>query len=111
MLRSTKGYFLLELLLSLSALFMLCLYLLPLIIELREHSRQLEVESKARQIMFEELQAKLISKGTFTDYSFIQNGVEYKIIWKDTGADQKEVCVRIEKNSFLPEIEMCGILE
>jgi competence protein ComGE len=111
MLRSTKGYFLLELLLSLSTLFMLCLYLLPLIIELREHSRQLEVESKARQIMFEELQAKLISKGTFTDYSFIQNGVEYKIIWKDIGADQKEVCVRIEKNSFLPEIEMCGILE
>jgi competence protein ComGE len=111
MLRSTKGYFLLELLLSLSTLFMLCLYLLPLIIELREQSRQLEVESKARQIMFEELQAKLISKGTFTDYSFIQNGVEYKIIWKDTGADQKEVCVRIEKNSFLPEIELCAILE
>jgi competence protein ComGE len=111
MLRSTKGYFLLELLLSLSALLMLCLYLLPLIIELREQSHQLELESRVRQIMFEELQAKLINKGTFTNYSSIQNGVEYKIIWKDRGADQKEVCVRIDKNSFLPEIEMCGILE
>jgi competence protein ComGE len=111
MLRSTKGYFLLELLLSLSALLMLCLYLLPLIIELREQSHQLELENRVRQIMFEELQAKLINKGTFTNYSSIQNGVEYKIIWKDRGADQKEVCVRIDKNSFLPEIEMCGILE
>jgi type II secretory pathway pseudopilin PulG len=111
MLRSTKGYFLLELLLSLSALLMLCLYLLPLLLELREQSQQLDLENRARQIMFEELQAKLISKETFSGYSFIQNGVEYKITWKDTGADQKEVCVRIEKNSFLPEIERCGILE
>lgn len=111
MLKSTKGYFLLELLLSLSALLMLCLYLLPLIIELREQSHQLELESRVRQIMFEELQTKLINKGKFTNYSSIQNGVEYKIIWKDREADQKEVCVRIDKNSFLPEIEICGILE
>lgn len=111
MLRSTKGYFLLELLLSLSALFMVCLYLLPLIIETREQAQQLELENRARQIMFEELQSKLISKSTNSSYSFIQNGVEYRIIWNDIEADSKEVCVRVEKNSYLPDIEMCGILE
>jgi competence protein ComGE len=111
MLRSTKGYFLLELLLSLSALFLICLYLLPLIIEIREQSQQLELENKAHQIMFEELQTKLINKNTISSYSTIQNRVEYKINWKNTGADQKEVCVRVEKNTYLPEIEMCGILE
>jgi competence protein ComGE len=112
MLRSTRGFFLLELLLSLSAWLMLSLFLLPLLIELREQSRQLEWESKARQLMYEELQTKLISNKTFSNYTSILNGVEYKITWKDTGAaDQKEVCVRIEKNSLQPETEICGPLE
>jgi competence protein ComGE len=112
MLRSTKGFFLLELLLSLSAWLMLSLFLLPLLIELRDQSRQLERESKARQLMYEELQTKLISNKTFSNYTSILNGVEYKITWKDTGAaDQKEVCVRIEKNSLQPETEICGPLE
>ncbi|MBT2726551.1 hypothetical protein J7E63_06340 [Bacillus sp. ISL-75] len=102
----------LELLLSLSAWLMLSLFLLPLLIELREQSRQLEWESKARQLMYEELQTKLISNKTFSNYTSILNGVEFKIKWKDTGAaDQKEVCVRIEKNSLQPETEICGPLE
>jgi competence protein ComGE len=111
MLRSTKGYFLLDLLLSLSALFMVCLYLLPLLIDIREQAQQLELERKARQILFEELQSKLSSKGTNTSNSFIQNGVVYSIIWKDIGTEPKEVCVRVEKNSYLLDIEMCGTLE
>jgi competence protein ComGE len=111
MLRSTKGYFLLELLLSLSALLLICLYLLPLIIEIKEQSQRLELENKAQQIMFEELQTQLINKDMNSSYTTIQNKVEYKVNWKNTRVDQKEVCVRVEKNSYLPEIEMCGILE
>ncbi|MDR7237179.1 hypothetical protein [Neobacillus drentensis] len=112
MLRSTKGFFLLELLLSLSAWLMLSLFCLPLLIELRDQSRQLELESKARQLMFEELQTQLINNKSFSNYTSILNGVEYQIIWKNSGTvDQKEVCVRIEKNSFLPETEICGLLE
>lgn len=112
MLKSTRGFFLLELLLSLSAWLMLSLFFLPLLIDLREQSLQLELESKARQLMYEELQSKLINNKTFSNYTSILNGVEYQIIWKDTGAgNQKEVCVRIEKKSFVPEIEICGFLE
>lgn len=112
MLRNTKGFFLLEMLLSLSAWLMLSLFCLPLLIELRNQSRHVGLESKARQLMYEELQTKLINNKTFSNYSSILNGVEYQIIWKDTGAvGQKEVCVRIEQNSFMPETEICGLLE
>jgi hypothetical protein len=112
MLRSSKGYFLLELLLSLSALFIISLFLLPLLTELREQYRQLELENKARQLMYEELQANLVSNRGTSNSTSIQNGIEYQIIWKDSElAGQKEVCVRVEKNSFLPEVEVCGLLE
>jgi type II secretory pathway pseudopilin PulG len=112
MLSNNKGFFLLELLLSLSALLMLSLFLLPLLMDLRDQSRQLEIENNARKLMYEELQAKLIDSRTFTNYTFIQNRVEYKIIWRDiqvTG--QKEVCVKVERNPFLPETKICGVLE
>lgn len=112
MLRSSKGYFLLELLLSLSALLILSLFLLPLLSELRDQSRQLNLESKAQQLVYEELQANLISNRPTLNSTSIQNGVVYLIIWNDSeSTGQKEVCVRVEKNSFLPEVEVCGLLE
>jgi competence protein ComGE len=112
MLRNTRGFFLLDLLLSLSAWLMMSLVFLPILIDLRDQSRQVQLESKARQLMYEELQTKLINNKTFSNYTSILNGVVYQINWKDSGtADQKEVCVRIEKNSFLPEVEICGFLE
>ncbi|MEH7309263.1 hypothetical protein [Neobacillus drentensis] len=112
MLRNTNGYFLLELLLSLSALLILSMFLLPLLTELREQSRQLELERKARQLMYEVLQMNLVSNQPTVNSTTIQNGVEYQILWKDSESpNQKEVCVRVEKNSFLPEVEVCGLLE
>lgn len=112
MLQSNKGFFLLELLLSLSALLMLSLYLLPILMEIRHQSMQLEIENTSRKIMYEELQAKLIDGQTFIGYTIIRNKVEYKIIWNETGAlGQKEVCVKVEKNAFLPESKVCGALE
>lgn len=102
----------LELLLSLSALLMLSLYLLPLLMELRNQSKQLEIENSARKLMYEELQAKLIDSQTWESYTIIRNKVEYKIIWNDTDAAvQKVVCVKVEKNAFLSESKVCGVLE
>ncbi|WP_040208033.1 competence type IV pilus minor pilin ComGE [Neobacillus jeddahensis] len=112
MLRSNNGFFLLELLLSLSALLLLSLYLLPLLMELRAESQQLEINKTAQRIMFEELQAKVIDNQAYTDYTIIQNRIVYKIIWIDSGLDsKKEVCVKVEKTPFLPESKMCHILE
>lgn len=114
MLRKSEGFFLLELLLSLSAWLMLCLYFIPLLIDLSNQSWQLEIENKARQLMFEELQGKLLDGATFTNYSVVNNGILYEINWADSSLDiQKEVCVRVEKNSnsFLLDTEQCGVLE
>jgi len=80
--------------------------------ELRDQSRQVEIENTARVLMYEELQAKLIESQSFKNYTIIRNKVEYKIIWNDSGtAGQKEVCVKVEKNAFLPEYKICGVLE
>ena len=112
MLRSNRGFFLLELLLSLSALLMLSLYLLPLLMELRDQSRQLEIEKSARKLMYEELQAKLIDSQTWNSYTIIRNKVEYKIIWNDTEpTGQKVVCVKVEENAIFPRSKVCGVLE
>jgi competence protein ComGE len=112
MLKRSNGFFLLELLLSLSALLIICLFLLPLLIQLRDESQELELETNARKLMYEELQANLISNRQTPNFTSIQNGVEYQINWKDNeSAGQKEVCVRIEKNSFRHGVKVCGLLE
>lgn len=110
MLRKNNGFFLLELLLSLSALLMICLFLIPLLIEMRNQTRTLEIEEKARQIMFEELQAKLINDQPLTNYSVNQNSITYKISWTDS-SQPKEVCVSVDKESFHKRTEICGTLE
>lgn len=112
MLRSNNGFFLLELLLSLSALFMICLYFIPLLMDLNQQSLNLEKENKARQLLYEELQAKIRGAQTFTDFSIKENGVEYQIKWRDSGlSGQKEACVSVEPNAILSKTEICGTLE
>jgi competence protein ComGE len=113
LLKSNKGFFLLELLLSLSAWFMLCLFILPLLIELNNQSLQLEVNKKAEQLLYEELQAKLNDGRSYTSYTTFYHGIEYKIIWRDLASiGQKEVCVKVEKNSYsFQKTELCTVLE
>lgn len=112
MLLKNNGFFLLELLLSLSIWFMICLFFIPLLIDLKSQSLQLDVDKKANQLLFEELQANLIDNGIFTSYSVTHNGLEFKIIWRDTpDISQKEVCVKVEKNAIYAETEICIIPE
>ncbi|MEH7417693.1 competence type IV pilus minor pilin ComGE [Neobacillus drentensis] len=112
MLQNNKGYFLLELLLSLSTMLMICLFLLPLLMEVRDQTSKLEVMRTAQRFMYQELNAKIIDSRSFSNYTLIQNNIEYKIIWTDTNsAGQKEVCVKVEKNSVHPEANVCGVLE
>ncbi|MCM3566625.1 hypothetical protein [Neobacillus mesonae] len=112
MLRNNNGYFLLELLLSLSAMFLICLYFIPLLIDLRQQTIGLEKEKAARQLMFEELQGKLNDTVDYRNQSFSQNGIVYEIYWKDLeGSSLKEVCVSAMGKTGRPEVEKCGKLE
>ncbi|MDF2856608.1 MAG: hypothetical protein K0Q87_2459 [Neobacillus sp.] len=111
MLSKNDGFFLLELLLSLSAWFMISLFFIPLLIELKSQSIQLEVDKKITHLLYEELQANLIN-GIATNYSVTHNGLEYQINWSDTpGSSQKEVCVKVEKNAISAKTEKCATPE
>jgi competence protein ComGE len=112
MLSKNDGFFLLELLLSLSAWFMISLFFIPLLIELKSQSVQLELDKKVTHLLYEELQANLINNGVATNYSVTHNGLEYKINWRDTpGSSQKEVCVKVEENAIFAKSEKCATPE
>jgi competence protein ComGE len=112
MFQNSKGFFLLELLLSLSALLMIGMFLLPIFIQVRDQSHQVEIENISRKYMYEELQARMMDHQNFNNYSVVQDGIEYQIIWKDSLVDNgKVVCVKVEKNPFTHGTETCGIFE
>jgi hypothetical protein len=80
--------------------------------EVRDLSRQLEIEKTAKRLVYEELQAKLIDNTNFVDYTTIQNKIVYQISWRNSSlGNQKEVCVTVEKNSLHRETSKCGVLE
>lgn len=106
MLVKNNGFFLLELLLSLSVWFMIGLFFVPLLMDLTNQSKELELDKKAKQLLFEELHAKLIDESINSSYSIFDNGHEYKIYWNEI-AGQTEVCVTIEENISLPEKKIC----
>lgn len=112
MLWKNDGFFLLELLLSLSALFMLCIFFIPLLLDITNQSQQLVRNKKAKQFLYEELQANLTTGLSNTSYSVYQNGIEYKIYWIQSSANgHKEACVKVDENTVLPPIEICAVPE
>jgi competence protein ComGE len=112
MLWKNDGFFLLELLLSLSAWFMMSMFFMPLLMELSHQSQQLVRDKKAVQFLFEELQANLTEDRTNSNYSIYHNGTEYKIYWiQSSDIGQKEVCVKVDKTAFLPKTEICKVPE
>lgn len=112
MLWKNDGFFLLELLLSLSVWFMIGMFFMPLLMELSTQSEQLVRNKKAVQCLFEELQANLTADRTNSNYSIFHNGTEYKVYWAQlSGIGQKEVCVKVDETSLLPKTEICKIPE
>lgn len=105
------GVILAELLLSLSALLMICLFFIPLWLDITNQTLKLQIEKNSHQFVYEELQALIINGQPSINHSVIQNGIEYQITSSTTDADQTKVCVKVEKNSFHSEIKLCGISE
>jgi competence protein ComGE len=111
MLLKNKGFFLIELLLSLSAWFMLSLIFIPLLIDIKNQALDLEIEKQSYQLLYEELEALAKNGHISSNYSISKNGMEYQISWKDTADSvQKEVCVKVE-NSLHVEKEKCVLSE
>lgn len=112
MLWKSDGFFLLELLLSLSAWFMIGMFFMPLLMDFSTQAQQLVRDKKAVQFLFEELQANLTEDRTNSKYSIFHNGTEYKIYWiQPSDIGPKEVCVKVDETAFLPSTEICKVPE
>ena len=108
LLKNKGGFFLIELLLSLSVWLMLSLIFIPLLINLKHQAWKLEIEKQSYQILYEELQANTIYEQTNSIHSILKNGIEYQISWKDVDdSNQKEVCIRVGNTSIYSEKEIC----
>jgi competence protein ComGE len=108
MLLKSNGYFLLELLLSLSAFLMIGLVFVPLLSDIVSHSRQLEVEKKITQLLYQELHANLYNNTYDMRYSVTENGLVFRIYWIETSdPDKKEVCVSFDGTHSIKETVVC----
>lgn len=105
------GAILAELLLSLSALLLICSFFIPLWIDLTAQAGKLQIEKNSHQLVYEELQALIINGQPSSDHTTVQNSVEYQINWDISPAGQMEVCVKVEKDFLYPETKICGISE
>lgn len=90
---------------------MICLFLLPIYIDIRSQTEQVEVNQRAEQLMFEELQAQFMNTPTYSNYSVYDSGIEYKVFWRDSVLNGKEVCVKVEHSSFNFQTEICSVQE
>jgi hypothetical protein len=106
MLRKCEGFFLGELLLSLSLWILAIGILLPFVIKLTNQSLQVKVETGAVHLLYEEVQAYLADGTVPGNRTVHKNGYEYMIIWKT----DREVCVKFE-DQFQHPIEKCETIE
>jgi competence protein ComGE len=92
MLRKTDGFFLSEILLSLSIWFLITLFLLPLLIYLRDQSIKEQLKNTALHLVYDELERK-IDEGIIDQNRIVTlNGNSFEIKWTDD-TSQTEVCV------------------
>ncbi len=91
---------------------MICSYFIPLLMDLREQSITLEIEKKARQILYEEMQAALMGLPSSQSYPLIENEIEYQLYWLDEQDNNpKEVCVSADGKTIHSKIKVCRKLE
>lgn len=98
MFRKDSGFFLLELLMSLSAWLMLSLFLIPELIFLRDQSKKMQMERISLQILYEELWSKEAGNTSFSNYTVVKGDTQFHILWNEASTNgQKEVCVHFEE--------------
>lgn len=92
MLRRNNGYFLVELLLSLSTWILVTGCLLPLLLHLYYLTDLLQLENTANHLLFDELESNLVGNAFIGNKTILLNGTQFAINWNDD-AQPAEVCV------------------
>ncbi|MGS2776064.1 competence type IV pilus minor pilin ComGE [Robertmurraya sp. GLU-23] len=103
MLYKTNGFFLVELLLSLSIWLVLTLFLLPMYIQVSKQSLNNQYSREASKILYDSLQEAMFT-GVIKDQLTVQRkGKSFTLIKE---VSKNEVCVSYE-NSFKKEVLIC----
>lgn len=92
MLRRNNGYFLVELLLSLSTWILVTGGLLPLVLHLHYLSDLIQLENTANHLLFDELETYLVVGAHTGNKTILLNGTRFEIKWNED-SEQGEVCV------------------
>lgn len=95
MLTRNDGFFLAELLLSLNTWIIISLFMLPVVIGVREQSVLLQLEMTAVHLLYDELESHIDEGGIVSNKNVFLNGTNFLISWS-SGTSQKEVCVQYE---------------
>jgi competence protein ComGE len=97
MLSKNKGYYLLELILSLSGWILIASIMVPMMIQFNKQSVQIQEKSEALHVLYEYVQEVLIENPERENFSVIKNNKSYDIIWFGEKEGRKsEVCIRYE---------------
>ncbi|PLR76488.1 hypothetical protein CU633_16130 [Bacillus sp. V3-13] len=107
--QKNKGFFLAELLLSLSAWVLVASILLPAAMKLAGQSSTLQQETAALQLLYEELQMLASDGASLREYDAGRNGTSFHVYPK-LNSTRTEVCVEFE-SLYHEEIIKCAPVE
>ncbi|WP_174734144.1 hypothetical protein [Mesobacillus harenae] len=96
MLRS-NGFFLAELLLSLTAFFLAVSFLLPLVLHVKTQSLTVRQEAAAVHLLYEQLQAARLDNSLEGRWETTREGIQYTVLVSSIdGGIAQEVCVQFD---------------
>lgn len=108
MLRRSEGYFLAELLLSLTAWLLITGFFLPIVIFLKDQAVQVQLENTAIHLLYDQLERKIDEGIQVGNRIETLNGIIYELNWSDTS--QTEVCVEYKDDKSNPH-KKCKSIE
>lgn len=102
---NNDGFFLAEILLSLTVFLIISLFLLPLFIVFIEHRHELDRRMEANRLLYDELITAQVEQTPVEEKTMIKNGQSYTLFHRSGNSARLEVCVHYEIQT--KTIEMC----
>lgn len=106
-----NGYFLCDLLISLSGWILIASVIVPMMIGLNKQSVELKEKSDAVHILYEYMQTVVVENPERTNFSVTKNDKEYEVVWQGKKDGVKsEVSIRYE-NVFGQTVQINEFLQ
>lgn len=109
MFQKNNGFFLIELLISLSIWILITSILLPIYIHISKQSLNVQKEVESIHLLYELLQRSIVENGVVDSQKIIRGDYEFTVVNKGD-FPLREVCIFYE-DYFLQQIETCEQIE